>query len=238
MDEHTAGAAGEDRGSAGTAGERSPGAGSRTHRRVLRTRAGIEDAFVALVLERGIDAVSVEDVAERADVAKATFYAHYHNKEAVLAAVFARLTADLADRLAYRDGPWSRLRRGALTAAFEHAREMADLYRVCLTDPHVRADYTRRLREGAERDIRARLAALGQQPRVPVPVLATAFAGAHVSILEAWLSGTISGTAAQVAAMELDALVGGLAWAQGLSAEEVGLDTGRHQPPRDSADPT
>ena len=193
---------------------------------------------MALVLERGIEAVSVEDVAERADVAKATFYAHYHNKEAVIAAVFARLTADLADRLANRDGPWSRLRRGAITAAFEHALEMADLYRVCLADPHVRADYTLRLCEGAERDIRARLAALGQQPRVPVPVLATAFAGAHVAILEAWLTGTISGTAEEIAVMELEALVGGLAWAQGLSPEEIGLDTRRHRPDRGPADPS
>jgi hypothetical protein len=38
----------------------------------------------------------------------------------------------------------------------------------------------------AEQKFRARLTARGQQPRVPVPVMARAFTGAHVAILEAW----------------------------------------------------
>ena len=49
---------------------------SRVQRRVARTRAAIEDAFVQLVLERGFDRVTVEDIAGRADLARATFYAH------------------------------------------------------------------------------------------------------------------------------------------------------------------
>lgn len=196
---------------------------SRTRRRVLRTRAAIEDAFVALVLDRGLDRVSVEDVAERADVAKATFYAHYDNKEAVLAAVFARLTAELVEQFAYREGPWTEVRRGAVAAMFAHAHDMADLYRVCLAETHVRARYTQMFCDYAERNIRDRLAAVGRQPRIPVPVLARAFAGAHVAILEAWLDGVITGTPQEVAAMELDTVVGGLAWAHGLSLDEVGL---------------
>jgi len=55
------------------------GPGSRVQRRVARTRAAIEDAFVQLVLERGYDRVTVEDIASRADLARATFYAHYPN---------------------------------------------------------------------------------------------------------------------------------------------------------------
>ena len=69
--------------------------GSRVQRRVARTKAAIEDAFVQLVLERGYDRVTVEDITDRADLARATFYAHYPNKEAVQYSVFNRLTEDL-----------------------------------------------------------------------------------------------------------------------------------------------
>ena len=58
--------------------------GTRMQRRVARTKAAIEDAFVQLVLEHGYERVAVDDICAQADLARATFYAHYPNKEAVL----------------------------------------------------------------------------------------------------------------------------------------------------------
>ena len=48
----------------------------RVQRRVARTKAAIEDAFVQLVLEQGYERVAVEDISDRADLARATFYSH------------------------------------------------------------------------------------------------------------------------------------------------------------------
>ena len=132
-----------------------------------RTRTLIEDAFVALAAERGVESVSVEDIAAHADIAKATFYAHYANKEALQAAVFARLAEELASRVAYRDGPWTQVRRSAVTASFEHADDMRDLYRACLADPRARDLYTREFAAYAEQNFRSRLEALGRKPHVP-----------------------------------------------------------------------
>jgi len=55
----------------------------------------LKEAFIALVLERGYDQVSVEDITSRADVARATFYAHYARKEDLLTAVFSELVDDV-----------------------------------------------------------------------------------------------------------------------------------------------
>ena len=55
--------------------------GSRTERRVARTKAAIEDAFVQLVLEHGYERVAVEDISDRADLARATVYAHYPTRK-------------------------------------------------------------------------------------------------------------------------------------------------------------
>jgi AcrR family transcriptional regulator len=48
--------------------------------RVRRTRKLLEDAFVALLFEKGFHVLSVQDVAEWATVNRATFYAHFLDK--------------------------------------------------------------------------------------------------------------------------------------------------------------
>src|SRR5690349_18531587 len=75
-------------------------AGNGLDRRVRRTREAIHQALMALMLEKGYDAVTVSEIIERADIGRSTFYAHYTDKRDVL---FASLDG-LADFLrAHRD---------------------------------------------------------------------------------------------------------------------------------------
>ena len=200
--------------------------GSRTERRVARTKAAIEDAFVQLVLEHGYERVAVEDICDRADLARATFYAHYPNKEAVLFSVSNRLTEDLMQRIAYRSGPWNVVRRDAIQAAYMHAAERPDLYRACLSDARTRQAYLSTLSRYVEQNFRDRLKALNRQPRVPVPVMARGFVGAAVAILEARLAGELDGDVEQLASMALDLFVAGGAWAHGIRLDELGYPAG------------
>jgi len=203
----------------------------RVQRRVARTKAAIEDAFVQLVLEQGYERVAVEDISDRADLARATFYSHYPNKEAVLFSVSNRLVEDLMQRIAYQGGPWNVVRRDAIQAAYKHAAEKPDLYRACMSDARTRQAYLSILSRYAEQNFRDRLKAVNRQPRVPVPVMARAFVGAHVAILEAWLAGEINGDVEQLATMTLDLLVAGTAWAHGFRLDELGYST---EPPADA----
>ncbi|MFZ5922939.1 MAG: TetR/AcrR family transcriptional regulator [Chloroflexota bacterium] len=52
--------------------------------RVKRTRNLLEQAFMEVVAEKGFQAVSVQDIAERAGINRATFYAHFPDKYALL----------------------------------------------------------------------------------------------------------------------------------------------------------
>lgn len=52
--------------------------------RVKRTRQLIVQAFVELLAEKSFRAISVQDVAERATVNRATFYAHFEDKYALM----------------------------------------------------------------------------------------------------------------------------------------------------------
>ena len=64
-------------------------------RRIQRTRHMLSDALFALIVERGYEAITVQDITERANVGRATFYLHYKDKEELLSASVKQLVNEL-----------------------------------------------------------------------------------------------------------------------------------------------
>ena len=52
--------------------------------RVKRSREALEQAFVDLLREKGFQAITVQDITQRAGLNRATFYAHFPDKYALL----------------------------------------------------------------------------------------------------------------------------------------------------------
>src|SRR5690242_13043987 len=63
----------------------------RGSRQVQRTRQLLEEACIALILEKGYEAVTIQDILDRANVGRSTFYVHYDSKEALLMSRFQAL---------------------------------------------------------------------------------------------------------------------------------------------------
>lgn len=111
-------------------------ANAATDRRSLRTRGALRDAMVALIAERGWDNFGVQDLCERANVGRSTFYSHYTNKDALLVGGFASLQAALQQQ-ARVSGP---ARKGALAPGswrflpglIEHVQEQRRIFRVMI----------------------------------------------------------------------------------------------------------
>lgn len=62
-------------------------------RRKSRTERAIKSAFSELICEKTYSEISIQDVIDRADVARATFYDHYKNKDEVLRSISAGIFA-------------------------------------------------------------------------------------------------------------------------------------------------
>ena len=75
-----------------------------TDPRVLQTRAALRNALLALIVERGWDAIGIRDVCERAGVGRSTFYTHFADKEELLFSGFEDLRRMLRGSAA-RAGP-------------------------------------------------------------------------------------------------------------------------------------
>lgn len=77
---------------------------SRRSRKKERTRREIYQAAMALFAERDYDRVTIEDICDRADVAKATFFLHFSNKAALLTVFNENLTQTIAEELVHYNG--------------------------------------------------------------------------------------------------------------------------------------
>lgn len=68
----------------------------RAVRRALKTRQRLLESALSVFTQQGVDACSIEDITELADVGKGTFYRHFHDKPAILCALSETALLDLA----------------------------------------------------------------------------------------------------------------------------------------------
>lgn len=107
----------------------------KTDRRVLRTRTLLRDALMALIVERGYETITIQDITDRADVARATFYLHFKDKDELLMTSMEEVYDDLVRRI----GPLTEdhlTRQGDPVdlIAFQHVAENVPFYRVMLSE--------------------------------------------------------------------------------------------------------
>jgi AcrR family transcriptional regulator len=53
-------------------------------RRITRTKSSLQQAFNELIIEKGYEAATIEDITARANIGRTTFYLHYQDKEDLL----------------------------------------------------------------------------------------------------------------------------------------------------------
>ena len=113
---------------------------SKIDRRVNRTRRLLRESLMSLVVERGYDTVTIEDITNRAELGRTTFYLHYKDKEELLLESIDMIADEVTEKIAREVS--SREETGIdfnhpnrfrpILVVFQHAAENRMLYQIIL----------------------------------------------------------------------------------------------------------
>lgn len=156
-------------------------------RRVRRTRRALIQALVALTMEKRYGAITIQDLLDRADVGRSTFYAHYRGKDDLLLRSFERML-EMFDGCVDRDAGGSR-RIAPVRELFSHVREARTFHRSLASARMLERLYEAGINQMA-RSIERRMAGLARDVAgvtLPPQIAARAAAGALFAMLRWWL---------------------------------------------------
>ncbi|MGH9792429.1 MAG: TetR/AcrR family transcriptional regulator, partial [Candidatus Acidiferrales bacterium] len=158
---------------------------------VQRTRELLQKALIELISERGYDAITIQDIVDRANVGRTTLYLHYRSKGELF------ISCHEASASEFHLGPLCRLSREALlspeappgrTYAYRHLLDA----RALLSPIFQGKDsllILRRIRDRSAQEIEASLRATFAEAdsSIPFDVLANYLAGAQIALVQWWL---------------------------------------------------
>jgi AcrR family transcriptional regulator len=161
-------------------------------RRIQRTRKMLQDALLELILEKGYEAVTVQDVIDRANVGRSTFYAHFQDKEALFLSEFETLRTlfegHLLNQPTTDTSPWS-----LSLVIFKHAQDNLQLYTALagkqggsLALTHLQTYLSALLRAHLKQQSPKK-----ENPPVPPEILAHYLVSAFMSLLTWWLDNNL-----------------------------------------------
>jgi len=153
-------------------------------RRITRTRGLLRGALMELILEKGYESITIQDITDRANLGRATFYIHFKDKEDLLLTGmregYQALVEQIESVRSTPDHPFP------LRIVFDYAAANRDLFLVILHGAGKTAAY-QQAHEFIAGRVRLLIAQSGLQSRVPVEVASAYFAGSLLSMLVWWL---------------------------------------------------
>jgi len=160
-------------------------------RRVQRTRELLQKALIELIGERRYDAITIQEIIDRANVGRTTFYLHYRSKDELFISCHEAIVSE------FRIGPLHPLSReellspeapAGMTSAYRHLEDArARLYSIFQGKDSLLI--LRKIRDWSAQEIEASLRAafVEADSTVPFDVLANYLAGAQIALVQWWL---------------------------------------------------
>ncbi len=154
-------------------------------RRVRRSQQALLNALVQLMIEKGFERTTIADIAERANVGRSTFYAHYADKEALLRDSLQALRVYLTHA---RDTPLDVDVHPALAFSLpmlEHVGDSRDLFAAIVTRRSSAVDLLQTMLVELVMDA---LSTQSSPPEIPRALIAEHVVGSFLSICRWWMN--------------------------------------------------
>ena len=185
----------------------------RPDRRIERTMTALRDALMSLIIEKGYDAISIQDIADRANVARATFYLHFKDKDDLM----FRSMRVIYDGIVARQPKDLTVEALADDSDFQHVAQYADFYGAMLSAKGSMGFLTRvraYLQEELEKSM-CQLIPADVTPRLPRSLIAAYCTGAQIGLIWWWVENRLPIPAEKMALYMMQLSVFGLNWALG-----------------------
>lgn len=172
-------------------------------RRIQRTRQSLRTALLTLIKEKGYDAISIEEITERANVGRATFYLHYKDKEDLLLEEFSEMANEKVRVLSEvpfsawlpspdDDDAKAKHPSSPLLIVFEHIYDNSELYYLLLKSEKSSRVVERIRKISTESIVKFMETKAKTEPipllfKVPMEFFAAFFSGALLSTVDWWL---------------------------------------------------
>jgi len=151
-------------------------------RRRQRTRRLLSEAFVELLREKGYSAITVNDIIERANIGRSTFYSHYRDKDDLFVNELDRVIEVLSHRFPEQE----EMPFFPSLGLFRHVGEEYELYKALIWTPgidllikHMQTSLSQRIEQGLQKN--------EKDFDIPLPILANFIAGSFLILLKWWL---------------------------------------------------
>jgi AcrR family transcriptional regulator len=160
-------------------------------RRVQRTRDLLQKALIDLINEIGYDAITIQDIVDRANLGRTTFYVHYNSKDELFMTCHKAIMNDFhlgARHLLSREELLSPQASPEMITALRNLEKFrALLYPIFQGEDS--GLILRRIREGSAQQIEASLCAAFTEAEsaIPFTILANYIAGARMALVQWWL---------------------------------------------------
>jgi AcrR family transcriptional regulator len=162
-------------------------------KRIQRTRELLEKALIELIGERDYDSITVQDIVERANLGRTTFYLHYSSKDELFMSCHELVISDFNVGSFYphplsREELLSSKTPEGMIEAYRHLKEAeAHLYPVFQGKDA--PQLLRRIRDRSAEEIEANLrSAFSEEASlIPFELLANYLAGAQLALVQWWL---------------------------------------------------
>lgn len=158
-------------------------------RRIRRTKKALEEALIALALEKEYDEITIQEITDRADIGYRTFFRHFSDKEELLKDALHGMILELREIAitpspeAFADptsNPFDLMDSAVL---FRHVQKHSDLYRVLMnSDRSFIASVMTVGMEATKADL-----AMLPAPDIPIDLLTNHVFSAMFTLVRWWL---------------------------------------------------
>jgi len=156
--------------------------------RVIKTKRGLREAFIRLLLEKGYDAISIQDIATEAQAARVTFYRHYKDKEGLLVDCLNVIYEEVSKRVKMVSMENFQNGYSPMLIFYEHMQEEEVLYRILFSSRGTQVVIERLRKLFAERVMLQTAGRLpAKQLQIPIEIIAYHSASAQIGLAIWWL---------------------------------------------------